>query len=215
MIYAALKKIVSISVMLVFSILSFGQELLVAKGGTMTKSELLIDTVYSSNMKITGEIVFELIDSSSRHSQNIVASKFDNILKDSVEYYCLVNLTKGTLLFKKLNNRLVGQDYGKFNDEEYRKISLFLYPTCGTGIDFEPLHLNPGQVVIMRNSAVKKNIASISQPNCFIKLMTSDGAITSRPFKRNFALTDFYVEVTNAIESDHIKRQMAFAAPGD
>jgi hypothetical protein len=191
---------------------SSAQSMLINDSGTIKGSHLYIDTIIDAKLPIENKLIFERIETNGNSLKLSLycAEKYSAIIRDSVEYYFIANLTKDTLRLKKLDNRLVGQDYGKHSSGKFKPISLFIYPRSGTGINFSPAVLQPGAILIIKSKTKRTAQQETAAANCFIKIKTNDTTISSKSFGRKIATTDFYLKSQDAKILYLNKRQMAF-----
>lgn len=187
--------------------------------GTMQPSQFYIDTVIKTKLKPNGKIIFNYLDSTysdSLHLRSFFASKYDSILRDSVEYFILVNLTKKAISFRQFYGKnIVGAESAIHEKYGYKPISFFIYPTCGNS--YGPLLiLKPTEVLIISNFVLRSKGARPALPNCFARLQTvSNGVIGSTPYRKQIAKTSFYINSVSEKDYFFLEKQFAFQEKHD
>lgn len=168
-----------------------------APTGKMEPSRLHIDTIIKTKLKSKNKINFNYLDSSYLDATNIrqfFAKKYDAILQDTIEYFFVANLTNKAINFRKLNDRLVAEEFSRYENFGFKPISFFVYPKCGTEINYEDLVLKPSEILIIKSLTRKKMSKVKSLPNCFMKLLTrTNGVLVSTPYKKPIGSNSFYI----------------------
>lgn len=180
----------------------------------MDISCLFIDTVIKTKLKISNTIVFNYLDSSYSDTTNIrqyFGKKLDAILQDTIEYFFVANLTRKPINFRKLNDRLVAEEFSRYENFGFKPISFFLFPTCGTGINYDDLILKPSEILVIKNLTKRKTSKIKSQPNCFMKLLTrTNGVLVSTPYQKPIGSDRFYINSEFQRDFMYSKGQLAF-----
>ena len=180
----------------------------------MDISRLYIDTVVKSKFKISNKVVFSYLDSSYLDTANIrqyFTIKFDSILKDTIEYFFVANLTNKRINFRKLKNRLVAEEFSKYENFRFKPISFFSFPKCGTDINYEDLVLQPSEILIIKNLTKRATSKINSQPNCFVKLLTrTNGVLVSTLYQKPISNDKFYINSGFERDFTFDKPQLAF-----
>ena len=191
-----------------------GQKYVFSPTGNMDISDLHIDTVIKTKLRISNKVVFNYLDSSFLDTTNIrqyFTRKFDIILQDTFEYFFVANFTNKPINFRKLNDRLVAEEFSRYGNFGFKPVSFFYFPKCGTGINYADLVLKPSEILVLK-SLTKRNISKIkSQPNSFMKLLTrTNGILVSTLYLKRIANDRFYVN--SDLEKDFLynKNQWAF-----
>ena len=180
----------------------------------MDISRLHIDTVIKTKLKTSNKVVFNYLDSSYLDTTNIrqyFANKFDTILQDTIEYFFVANLTNKPINFRKLNDRLVAEEFSRYEDFGFKPISFFSFPKCGTGINYDDLVLKPSEILIIKSLTMRKTSKTKSHPNCFMKLLTrTNGILVSTPYQKPIGNDRFYIN--SEFQKDFMisKSQLAF-----
>jgi hypothetical protein len=196
-----------------FSKPSLGQKYLFSPTGVMDMSRFYVDTVVKTKLKANGKIMFNYLDSVYIDSMNVkqlFIKKYNEILKDTIEYFFVANLTNKSIRFKKLDNRLVAEEFGLHDKLGFRPVSFFSYPSCGTGINYDDLVIKSSEVLIIKCFNKRINLDSKSKTNCFAKLLTStNGVIVSVSYPRVVNNNSFYVNSKHVRYFDN-KNRFAF-----
>jgi hypothetical protein len=205
--------IVILLILLTISNFSLGQKYMFSSTGTMAPSHFYIDTVIKTKLKPNGKIIFNNLDSShtdSFHLRSFFATKYDSILRDTFEYFILVNLTKKAIRFRKLNQNLEAEEIVNMTSKGFKPISYFLYPSCGTSFERSDLVVNPAEILIIKNLVTRSRTFASSSHNCFARLQTStNGVVVSTPYKKKIDLTRFYLNAN--FEKDYFFLKIRFA----
>ncbi|MFN8306954.1 MAG: hypothetical protein U0T79_09285 [Ferruginibacter sp.] len=192
----------------------FSQKYLFKQTGTMEQSSLYIDTVVKSTLRITGKIIFTNLDSSYSDTFNIrrfFAKRYETALLDSIEHFIVVNLTNKPINFRKVNTQLVAEEFSSHPDLGFRPISFFLYPRCGTGIDFSELILAPKEILLIRGSNTRNKSTTSSPLNSFVRLSTSThGNLISRQYRKAIDKTSFYINADYKFDFTNSSWLLAF-----
>ena len=193
---------------------SVGQKYAFSPTGTMDISRLHIDTVIKTKLKISNKVVFNYLDSSYLDTINIrqyFIKEFDTILQDTIEYFFVANLTNKPINFRKLNDRLVAEEFSRYENFGFRPISFFSFPKCATGINYDDLVLRPSEILVIKNLTKRKTAKIKSYPNCFMKLLTrTNGILVSTPYQKPIGNERFYINSSFQRDFVYSKSQLAF-----
>jgi hypothetical protein len=180
----------------------------------MERSEVYVDTVVKTNLRVNGKTIFNYLDSSYSDTLNIrkfFSKKYDLLLQDTVEYLFVANLTNKPISFKKLNNQLVAEEFGKYENFGFKPLSFFIYPKCGTGIDYADLVLQPKEILIIKSLTKRRKSVVQGQPNCFMKLLIgSEIVLVSTLYRKPIGNNDFYINSEFEKDFNYIKHRLAF-----
>jgi hypothetical protein len=193
---------------------SIGQKYVFSPTGTMEYSKIYVDTVIKSKLKINGKTVFNYLDSTYSDTLNIrqyFSKKYDILLQDTIEYFFVANLTNKEINFKKLNKQLVAEELGRYENFGFKPLSFFIYPKCGTGINYDDLILKPSEILIIKSLTKRKSSKLQGQPNCFMKLLTgTNGILVSTRYAKPIGNKNFYINSEFQRQFYLIKKQLAF-----
>jgi len=180
----------------------------------MEHSKVYIDTVIGSKLKINGKTIFNCLDSTYSDTLNIrqyFSKKYDIVLQDTLEYFFVANLTNKEISFKRLNNQLVAEEFGRYENFGFKPLSFFIYPKCGTGINYEDLVLRPSEILIIKSLTKRKTSKSQGQPNCFMKLLTgTKDVLVSTLYTKPIGNSNFYIRSEFEKDFNFIRNQLAF-----
>jgi hypothetical protein len=209
------QRFIVILILLTVSNFSLGQKYMFSSTGTMAPSHFYIDTVIKTKLKPNGKIIFNYLDSNytdSFHLRSFFSTKYDSILRDTFEYFILVNLTKKAIRFNRAysNSSLVVQELVNHEKHGVIPISFFIYPACGNS--YQPQFiLKPSEGLIIKNLVKRSKIFASNSPNCSIRLQTiNNGILVSKLYRKQVEKTDFFIN--SSLEKDFhlLKRQIAF-----
>ena len=208
------QKILVVSLFLTITKYSVGQKYVFSSNGIMENSKLYIDTVIKSNLKINGTTIFSYLDNNYSDTLNIrqfFLEKYDNIKKDNLEYFFVINLSDKDLNFKKLDNHLIAEELGRFENFGFKPLNFFRYPRCGTKIDFSDLVLKPSEILIIKNLIKRKPSKIIGEPNCFMKLMlNSNVSLISSAYRKSINNKSFYLNSKYQKDFEYMLKSLAF-----
>jgi hypothetical protein len=207
------QRFIVILILLTVSNFSLGQKYMFSSTGTMATSHFYIDTVFKTKLKPNGKIIFNYLDSNYTDSfqlRSFFSTKYDSILRDTFEYFILVNLTKKAIRFRKLNQNLEAEELADMTSYGYKPISYFFYPSCGTSFDRRDLVVKPAEILIIKNLVTRSRTFASSSHNCFARLQTStNGILVSAPYSKKTELMQFYLNAK--FEKDYFFQKSRFA----
>lgn len=172
---------------LTLPIISKCQDFQFSPTGKMEVSNFLIDTVLQTDYKkYLNKIEFSKIDSlnlnelrAENHLKEIISQRlFSN---DSTEYFLLYNSTYKDIKLKRLNNKIVAVEIARNVNGGFQPISFFIYPKCGTGINYTDFVLKTGQILIIKNATPKSIGHFLTMAKLKIKT-SSNGILISNEF---------------------------------
>ena len=183
----------------------------------MENSRVYVDTVYKTTLKINNKIIFNYLDNSYVDTLNIektIGKKYNLILKDTLEYFFLANLTNKAISIRKLHDHLVAEEYSRFENFGYKPISYFIYPFCASGVDYPDgdLILKPKEVLIIKNLDKRDRHKVKSYSNVIMKLLTNTGgSLLSMPYSKSFDSNRFFI--LEKYKKDFINEETQLAFP--
>ena len=181
--------------------------------GKMEVSNLLIDTVLQTDYKkYLNKVEFYKIDTlkindlraENRLKEIICHRLFDN---DSAEYFLLYNSTYKDIKLKRLNNKIVAVEIARNVNGGFQPISFFIYPKCGTGINYADFVLKTGQILIIKNATPKLTGHFLTMAKFKIRT-SSNGILISNEFPIFLDTNAFSVKSEFKNEINHSKRQI-------
>lgn len=138
-----------------------GQDFPYSPKGKMGMSNFLIDTVlHSSRDAHANKLVFAKIDS-LQLSELKIKDRLKTMIaqrcrsNDAAAHFLLYNPTGKDIKLKRLNEKLVAIEIARNASGKFQPVSLFMYPKCGTGIDYTDFVLKTGQILILKNTGPK------------------------------------------------------------
>jgi hypothetical protein len=198
---------------LTLPIISKCQDFQFSPTGKMEVSNFLIDTVLQTDYKkYLNNVEFSKIDSlklnalraESQLKQIIYQRLFSN---DSTEYFYLYNSTYKDIKLKRLNNKIVTVEIARNANGGFQPMSFFIYPKCGTGINYTDFVLKTGQILIIKNNTPKTVGHFLTMAKVKIKTSTN-GILISTEFPISLDTNSFTVKSDFKNDINYSKRQI-------
>lgn len=185
-----------------FSLLCKCQDFQFTPSGKMDASNFFIDTVLQTDYKkYLNKTEFCKVDSAKLNDLRAAYSLKEIIAKrclnnDTTEYYYIYNSTYKDIKLNRLNNKLVAVEIAKDLYGRFRPVNFFIYPKCGTGVDYSDLVLKTGQILLIKTK--KQSPGTHFQTIARLKIKTStNGTITSDEFPIQIDVDSFSLNLEN------------------
>lgn len=184
-----------------------------SSNGTMIRSRVYIDTVLRSQLRPANRVVFQHLDSTSRFYdtiRHVAPAYFQSAFNGKCDYFVVANLSDSAIYIHCINEQVVAEELSSLRDQGLKPVSIFTYPSCGTGIRYRGLYLKPSEVAVLVNEGrPKSNTSRKAVPNTVLRIKTSKGGLTSLGYPAQFSTTDFSLPADMAPFESNLKRSLA------
>lgn len=198
--------------LLIISINVTGQKYIFSPTGKMEHSQFYVDTIIKTSMKTIDKTVFIFLDNLYLDFLNFrqyFPKKYNRLLRDSLEYFLLANLTNKAIHFKRINSRLIGEELSRYENFGLKPISYFMYPFCATQCD--SLVLKPSQILIIKSLTKRNSLKLRRPPNSIMKLLTSTNQILySTRYEKGVGGDNFYINSDFEKDFNRSRHRLAF-----